>query len=112
MFCLLGHSNGGRRAESRSRRPPSIIVTGRLLDLVSERFVGVLSDIEATSFRRLLPRVAALLLERAQSECVENLTHKEIALHLCVYRESVTNPLGELRKAGIIAVAPQACPLT
>jgi CRP-like cAMP-binding protein len=32
------------------------------------------------------------------------LTHKEIAQHLRVYRESVTAVLGELRKAGIIQV--------
>jgi CRP/FNR family transcriptional regulator len=80
------------------------VITRRLLDLVSERFVRVLLDLEATSFRHLLPRIAGLLLERAQGECIENLTHKEIALHLRAYRESVTNALGELRKAGIIAV--------
>src|SRR5262245_15283608 len=32
------------------------IVTRRLLDLISERFVRVLLDLEATSFRHLLPR--------------------------------------------------------
>jgi CRP/FNR family transcriptional regulator, cyclic AMP receptor protein len=80
------------------------IITRRLLDLVSERFVRVLLDLEATSFRQLLPRIAGLLLERAQGECIEDLTHKEIAQHLRVYRESVTTALGELRKAGIIAV--------
>jgi CRP-like cAMP-binding protein len=39
-----------------------------------------------------------------QRRLVEDLTHKEIAGHSCVYRESVTATLGELRKAGIIAV--------
>lgn len=80
------------------------IITRRLLDLVSERFVRVLLDLEATSFRQLLPRIAGLLIERAQGESIEDLTHKEIAQHLRVYRESVTTALGELRKAGIIAV--------
>jgi CRP-like cAMP-binding protein len=80
------------------------IMTRRLLDLVSERFVRVLLDLEATSFRHLLPRVSGLLLERAHGDCIENLTHQEIASHLRVYRESVTNALGELRRAGIIAV--------
>ena len=65
------------------------IITRRLLDLVSERFVRVLLDLEATSFRHLIPRIASLLL---------------VAQHLHVYRESVTAALGELRKAGIIAV--------
>jgi CRP/FNR family transcriptional regulator, cyclic AMP receptor protein len=80
------------------------VITRRLLDLVGERFLRVLLDLEATSFRHLLPRIASLLLERAQGESVEDLTHKEIAQTLRVYRESVTAALGELRRAGIIAV--------
>jgi CRP/FNR family transcriptional regulator, cyclic AMP receptor protein len=80
------------------------IITRRLLDLVSERFVQVLLDLEATSFRHLIPRIAGLLLKRAQGEWIEDITHKEIAQHLRVYRESVSAALGELRKAGIIAV--------
>jgi CRP/FNR family transcriptional regulator, cyclic AMP receptor protein len=80
------------------------VVTRRLLDLVSDRFVRVLLNLEATSFRQLMPRIASLLLERAQEDCVEDLTHQEIAQHLRVYRESVTTALGELRKAGIIGI--------
>lgn len=80
------------------------IITRRLLDLVSQRFVQVLLNLEATSFRPLLPRLAGLLLDRAQEDCIENLTHREIAQHLRVYRESVTTALGELRRAGIISV--------
>ena len=49
-----------------------------------------------------MPRIAGLLLERAQEDSVEDLTHQEIAQHLRVYRESVTAALGELRKAGIM----------
>jgi CRP/FNR family cyclic AMP-dependent transcriptional regulator len=79
-------------------------VTRRLLDLVSRRFVHVLLDLEGMSFRPLLPRLAALLLERAEGDAVRNLTHKELAEHLRVYRESATTVLGELRKAGIIAI--------
>jgi CRP/FNR family transcriptional regulator len=92
------------RAELESLLEQYPIVTRRLLELVSERFVRVLLDLEATSFRHLLPRVASLILERANGDCVEHLTHKEIAGQLRVYRESVTTALGELRKAGIIAV--------
>jgi CRP-like cAMP-binding protein len=92
------------RAELESLLEQYPIVTRRLLELVSERFVRVLLDLEATSFRHLLPRVASLILERANGDCVEHLTHKEIAAQLRVYRESVTTALGELRKAGIIAV--------
>src|SRR6266853_3699766 len=32
-------------------------VTRRLLDLVSQRFVAVLMDLDATSFRQLIPRL-------------------------------------------------------
>ena len=92
------------RAELDSLLEQYPIVTRRLLELVSERFVRVLRDLEATSFRHLLPRIAGLILERASGDCVENLTHKEIAGQLRVYRESVTAAIGELRKAGIIAV--------
>jgi CRP-like cAMP-binding protein len=80
------------------------IVTRRLLDLVSERFVSVLMDLDATSFRQLIPRLAGLLLEKAGGDMVRNLTHKELAQHLHVYRESLTAALGELKKAGIIEI--------
>ena len=88
--------------EALMRRFPS--VTRRLLDLVSARFVRVLLDLEATSFRHLIPRLAKLLLESAEGDGIRGLTHREIAEHLRVYRESATAALGELRKAGIIAV--------
>lgn len=80
------------------------IVTRRLLDLVSERFVSVLMDLDATSFRQLIPRLADLLLRRAAGDVVRNVTHKELAQHLHVYRESATAALGELKNAGIIAI--------
>ena len=80
------------------------VVTRRLLDLVSDRFVRVLLNLESTSFRQLMPRIASLLLERAQDDSVEDLTHQQIAQHLRVYRESVTAALGELRRAGIIGI--------
>lgn len=79
-------------------------VTRRLLDLVSERFVNVLLDLDATLFKHLIPRLAKLLLQKAREDRVENVTHREIAEHLRVYRESVTAALGELRKAGIVTV--------
>jgi CRP-like cAMP-binding protein len=80
------------------------ILTRRLLDLVSERFVHVLLDLESTSFKHLIPRLAKLLLEKAEGDYIHNMTHQEIAQHLRVYRESATAALGELKKAGIIEV--------
>ena len=79
-------------------------ITRRLLDLVGQRFFHVLMDLEATSFRGLIARTARLLLERADGDRVQDMTHKEIAEHLHVYRESATQALGALRRAGIITV--------
>jgi CRP-like cAMP-binding protein len=79
-------------------------VTQKLLDLVSMRFVSTLLELEASSFRHLIPRLANLLLERAEGDSVKDFTHAEIAERLRVYRESATSAIGELRKAGIIAV--------
>lgn len=79
-------------------------VTRRLLDLVSERFLHVLARLEDASLRPLIPRLARLLLNRSEEDVVRDLTHKEIAQQLRVYRESTTSALGELRKAGIISI--------
>ncbi|HEX4487063.1 MAG TPA: Crp/Fnr family transcriptional regulator [Terriglobales bacterium] len=79
-------------------------VTRRLLDLVSQRFVNVLMDLDATSFRQLIPRLAKLLLERADEDLIRDMSHKDMAQHLRVYRESATAALGELKRAGIIEV--------
>lgn len=79
-------------------------LTRRLLDLVSQRFVNVLLELEATSFKQLVPRLAALLLAHEKDGVILGFTHEQIAELLRVYRESATFTLGELRKAGIVAV--------
>lgn len=79
-------------------------VTRRLLDLVGRRFLQVLLNLEETSFQSLIPRLAKLLINVAKDNSVRDLTHREIADRLHVYRESVSSALGELRKAGIIAI--------
>ena len=79
-------------------------LTRRLLDLISQRFLAVLQNLESTSFRKLIPRMAALLLVKAEGDAVEGLTHQELAQHLRVYRESASTVLGELRAAGIISI--------
>jgi CRP-like cAMP-binding protein len=80
------------------------IITNRLLELVSQRFLHVLQDLESRSFRQLIPRLAALLLEKQQDGALRGWAQKEIAEHLGVYRESASVALGELRSAGIITV--------
>jgi CRP-like cAMP-binding protein len=79
-------------------------ITRRFLDLVSQRFLQVLLHLEETSFRSLIPRLAKILLENSRDGFVRDLTHKQIAERLGVYRESATSALGQLRKAGIIAI--------
>ncbi len=79
-------------------------ITRKLLDLVGERFVNTLLELETSSFQQLIPRLARLLLERADGEWVREVTHKEMAERLRVYRETVTSVIGELRRAGIVAV--------
>jgi CRP/FNR family transcriptional regulator, cyclic AMP receptor protein len=80
------------------------VITRRLLELVSQRFVHVLQDLEETSFRHLIPRLASLLLQKAEGDIVRGLTHEQLAQHLRVYRESATAALGEMRRAGIISI--------
>lgn len=87
-------------------------VTRRLLDLVGHRFLQVLLNLEETSFRPLIPRLAKLLLNDAEDDCVRDVTHREIAERLRVYRESATSALGELRKAGIIAIQRKCIRIT
>jgi len=83
-------------------------VTRKLLDLVCERFITTLLELETSSFRDLIPRLAKLLIERAKEDWVCDMTHRDIAEHLRVYRESVTSAIGELRKAGIVEVRRKA----
>ena len=87
-------------------------VTRRLLDLVGRRFLQVLLNLEETSFQPLIPRLAKLLLNDAEESSVRDVTHKEIAERLHVFRESVTSALGELRKAGIIAIERKCIRIT
>jgi len=42
-------------------------------------------------------------MENAEENCVRNMTLKDIAEQLHVYRESTTTALGEMRKAGTLA---------
>jgi CRP/FNR family transcriptional regulator, cyclic AMP receptor protein len=75
-----------------------------IIDLIGERFGRFLDKLETHAFRGTLPRLATLLLEKVQEEVVRAFTHKDLAAELGVHRESVTAALGELRRAGIIAI--------
>ncbi len=79
-------------------------VTHKLVDLMSERCVHFLHRMETLALKGLIPRLASLLLEKAENDVVAGMTHKDLAEHLGVYRESITATLGELRRASIITV--------
>jgi CRP/FNR family transcriptional regulator len=79
-------------------------VTHKLVDLMSERCVHFLHKMEALARKGLIPRLASLLLEKAENGVVAGMTHKDLADHLGLHRESITATLGELRSAGIISI--------
>jgi CRP/FNR family cyclic AMP-dependent transcriptional regulator len=79
-------------------------VTHKIVDLMSERCVHFLHRMEILARKGLIPRLATLLLEKAEHGVVAGMTHKDLAAHLDVHRESITVTLGELRRAGIITI--------
>jgi CRP-like cAMP-binding protein len=79
-------------------------VSHELIDLMSERWLHFLHKMETLARKGLIPRLATLLLETAENDVVAGLTHKDLAGHLGAHRESITATLGELRRAGIIAI--------
>jgi CRP/FNR family transcriptional regulator, cyclic AMP receptor protein len=79
-------------------------VSHELFDLMSERWLHVLHKMETLARKGLIPRLATLLLETAENDVVTGLTHKDLASHLGAHRESITAALGELRRAGIVAI--------
>jgi CRP/FNR family cyclic AMP-dependent transcriptional regulator len=77
----------------------------KVIGLISERFDRFLHEFEAQALKGTIPRVAALLLKNKEQDVVRGLTHKNLAVELGIHRESVTAALGELQRAGIIAIA-------
>jgi CRP-like cAMP-binding protein len=76
----------------------------KLVDLMSDRCKHFLQRMETLARKGLIPRLATLLLEKAENGVVAGMTHKQLAEHLGLHRESITATLGELRRAGIIAI--------
>jgi CRP-like cAMP-binding protein len=79
-------------------------VVHQFVNLMSERCVHFLHRMEILARKGLIPRLATLLLEKAEHGVVAGMTHKDLAGHLDVHRESITATLGELRRAGIITI--------
>jgi len=83
-------------------------LTHKLVDLMSERCVQFLHKMETLARKGLIPRLATLLLEKAENGVVAGMTHKDLADQLGLHRESITATLGELRRAGIITIERKA----
>ena len=77
----------------------------RILEVVGRRMKEAEQQLEAVAFKSITPRLAALLLREAEGDEVKGLTHQDIAEHLGGYRETITNALNELKKAGIITLS-------
>jgi CRP-like cAMP-binding protein len=77
--------------------------------LISELIGTRLAEIEVEHYRAALQsarsRIAALLLDLAgESSSVEGLAHKDLALRIGLYRETVTNTLGSMKSERLIKV--------
>src|SRR6266478_2513700 len=71
---------------------------------MSERCVHFLHRMEILARKGLIPRLATLLLEKAEYGVVAGMTHKDLAGHFDDHRKSITATLGELRRAGIFTI--------
>ncbi len=76
----------------------------RMLEVMGRRMMHVEQQLEEVAFKGIVPRVASLLLREAEGDEVRGLTHQEIADRLGAYRETTTNALNALKKAGIITL--------
>jgi CRP-like cAMP-binding protein len=76
-------------------------VTHKIVDLMSERCVHFLYRMEILARKGLVPRLATLLLGKAEHGVVAGMTHKDLAGHLDVHRESITATLGEPRRRAL-----------
>lgn len=77
--------------------------------LVSELIGRRLAEIEVEHYRAALQsahsRIAALLLDLAgENSLIEGLAHKDLALRIGLYRETVTNTLGSMKADKLIKV--------
>jgi CRP-like cAMP-binding protein len=76
----------------------------KFIDLMNERCEHLLRKMETIARKGLIPRVATLLLEKAEDGFVVGMTHELLAEQLGLHRESITVTLGQLQKAGMIKI--------
>ena len=116
-MALLGQAMIGTRAISGTEGSVLAEITADVVKewmkanpLTVASWMGTrLADIEVehyrASFQLADSRVAALLLELANDDLiVEGLTHKDLALRIGLYRETVTNTLGSMKADRLIKI--------
>lgn len=99
LVCAMSRSDVERLLLSN----PKIAL--RILEIMGRRMIEAEQQLERVAFKSIIPRLAAFLLREAKNDQVEGFTHQDIAEHLGGYRETVTNALNELKKAGMIALS-------
>jgi CRP-like cAMP-binding protein len=77
----------------------------RMLEIMGRRMIEAEHQLEQVAFKSIIPRLAAFILRESEGDEVKGITHQEIADHLGGYRETITNALNELKKAGIITLS-------
>jgi CRP-like cAMP-binding protein len=98
LICTMSRADVERLLRSK----PSIAL--RMLEVMAKRMTQAEQQLEEVAFKGVVPRLASLLLREAEGNEVRGLTHQDIAERLGAYRETATNALNELKKAGLITL--------
>lgn len=98
LVCTMSRSDVERLLLSK----PKIAL--RIIEVMGRRMMQAEQQLEEVAFKGMIPRLASLLLREAEGDEVRGLTHQDIAERLGAYRETTTNALNELKKAGIITL--------
>jgi CRP-like cAMP-binding protein len=80
------------------------VVALRILEGMGKRLLEAEQQLEDATFKKLMARIAALLMREAKGDEVKGLSHQDIAERLGVYRETATNALNELKIANVIKI--------
>ncbi|MCA1635702.1 MAG: Crp/Fnr family transcriptional regulator [Acidobacteria bacterium] len=98
LVCTMSRSDVQRLLLSK----PKIALC--ILEVMGRRLMQAEQQLEEVAFKGMIPRLASLLLREAEGDEVKGLTHQDIGERLGACRETATNTLNELKKAGIITL--------
>ncbi len=77
----------------------------RLLEIMGRRLTEAETRLESLAFKSIPARLASLLLQLEQNNCVEGHTHQDFAEMIGTYRETVTQTLNDLKAQGLIEIS-------